>query len=92
MNLSFSEIINWISSTFFGGSTTLTGLALLVGIWAIMLVILINAKAAPAYSVVPMIPAAIFLAGYGILNETISILIVIIAAAFVAVEMKKVVD
>lgn len=60
--------------------------------WAIFAVICFNFKAPPVYSVVPMIPLAIFFSAYGILNETIMLLIVIISAALVASEFKKVVD
>lgn len=90
MNLSFPQMIDMIATNFFGGSTTLAGLALMVAAWAICAVIIINLKAPPAYSVVPMIPIAIFFSAYGILNETITILIVIVSAALVAAEFRKV--
>ena len=70
----------------------MAGLAMLVIGWAVCAVICMNMKASPAYSVVPMIPLAIFFSAYGILNETISILIVLISAVLVASEFKKVVD
>lgn len=92
MDLSFSSIIDFVAQYFFYGSTTLAGLAMLVIGWAICAVICMNMKASPAYSVVPMIPLAIFFSAYGILNETISILIVLISAVLVASEFKKVVD
>lgn len=92
MNLDFASVIDYLANSFFGGSTTLAGLALLVAAWAIAVVICINAKAPPTYSIVPMIPLAIFFAAYGILNETIMILIVIISAVMVAAEFKKVVN
>ena len=90
MDLNFNSIIDYTSSYFFGGSTTLAGLALLVAAWAVCAVICINAKASPAYSIVPMIPIAIFFSAYGILNETIMIIIVLVCAVMVASEFKKV--
>lgn len=92
MDLSFSSIIDFTSTYFFGGSTTLAGLALLIVAWAVCAVICMNSKASPAYSVVPMIPIAIFFGAYGILNETILVLIVLVASVLVAAEFKKVVD
>ena len=92
MMLSFDNIIDLIATNFFGGSTTLAGLALLLAAWALSAVIVINMKAPPAYAVVPLIPLAIFFSAYGILNETVMIFIVIISAALVAIEFKKVVD
>lgn len=92
MDLSFNSIITFLSDYFFSGSTTLAGLALLVGAWALAAVICLNMKASPAYSVVPMIPIAIFFAAYGILNETIMILLVLISSILVASQFKRVVD
>jgi len=92
MQLDFNTIINYISSYFFGGSATLAGLALLIAAWAVCVVICMNLKASPAFSVVPMIPIAIFFSAYGILNETIMILLVLISAVLVASEFKKVAD
>lgn len=81
-----------IATNFFGGSTTLAGLALLFVAWAICAIIVLNLKAPPTYTVVPMIPLAIFFSAYGILNETLTIFIVIVCAALVAAEIKKVAD
>lgn len=92
MDLSFTSIVDFVAQYFFYRSTTLAGLAMLVIGWAVCAVICMNMKASPAYSVVPMILLAIFFSAYGILNETISILIVLISAVLVASEFKKVVD
>lgn len=92
MQLNFNSIVDFASSYFFGGSTTLAGLALLIVAWAVCAVICLNFKASPAYSVVPMIPIAIFFAAYGILNETIMVMIVLVSSVLVAAEFKKVVD
>lgn len=92
MDLSFSSIIDFTSSYFFGGSTTLAGLAILVAVWALAAVICLNMKAPPVYSIVPMIPIAIFLSAYGIVNETVMIFIVLVSAVMAASEFKKVVD
>ena len=92
MDLNFISIINFIATYFFDGSMTLAGLALLIITWIISAVVLMNMKAPPAYSVVPMIPIAIFFSAYGILNETIMILVIIISAVLVGSELKKVVS
>lgn len=92
MDLSFTSIVDFISSYFFDGSTSLAGLAILVVAWAVAAVICLNFKAPPVYSIVPMIPIAIFMSAYGIVNETIMIFIVLICAVLVASEFKKVVD
>lgn len=92
MDLNFRSIIDFVATYMFDGSSTLAGLALLITAWAICIVLLFNMKASPAYSVVPMIPIAIFFSAYGILNETIMILIIIVSGVLVAGEFKKVVD
>lgn len=92
MDLSFTTIINYIATYFFDGSTTLAGLAILVVAWIISAVVLFNMRAPPTYSVVPMIPIAIFFSAYGILNEIIMIFIIIVSAALVASQLKTVVN
>lgn len=92
MDISFDSIIDLLSDNLFGGSPTLAGLALLLVGWAICAVICINMKASPAYTVVPMIPLTIFFSAYGILNETIAVIIILISSVAVAAEFKKVVD
>lgn len=92
MDLSFTTIINYIATYFFDGSTTLAGLAILVVAWIISAVVLFNMRAPPTHSVVPMIPIAIFFSAYGILNEVITIFIIIVSAALVASQLKTVVN
>lgn len=92
MELTFDSIITWLANSFFGGSTTLAGLGVLVAAWAVAAVICLNFRASPAYSVVPMIPICIFLAGYGILNETVTVMIILVSSVLVAAEFKRVVD
>ena len=92
MDLSFTTIINYIATYFFDGSTTLAGLAILVVAWIISAVVLFNMRAPPTYSVVPMIPIAMFFSASGILNEIITIFIIIVSAALVASQLKTVVN
>lgn len=92
MDLTFASILEWLANSFFGGSTTLAGLGVLVAAWAVAAVICLNFRASPAYSVVPMIPICIFLTGYGVLNETVSVMIILVSSVLVASEFKKVVD
>lgn len=92
MMLTFSNIVDMIAENFFSGSTTLAGLALLLLAWAICAVIVINMKAPVTYTVVPLIPLSIFFSAYGILNETLTIFIILVCAAMVAVQVKQVAD
>lgn len=92
MMLTFSNIINLVADNFFDGSTNLAALLIIFAVWAVCIVICMNAKAPPSYSVVPMIPMAILFAAYGALNTTIMVIIILVSAALVASEFKKVVD
>ena len=91
MDLSFTTIFNYLATYFFDGSTTLAALAILVAAGILSLVVLINIRAPPTYSVVPMIPLSIFMSAYGVLDETVTIFIVIVSAAMVASQLKSVV-
>ena len=92
MDLTFSGIIDLIANNFFDGSTTLAGLSLLLVCWGICAVICMNMKAPPTYTLVPMIPLAIFFSAYGILNTTVMVIIIVISSVLVAIAAKKAVD
>lgn len=92
MDLTFDGIIQLIANNVFGGSITLAGLAVLLATWAVFVIILLNMKAPPVYSVVPLIPLSIFFFAYGMLNQTVMVIIVLLSSVLVASEFKKVVD
>ena len=92
MQLTFDAVLNMIANSLFGGSLTLASLTIMVGAWAVCAVICMNMKAPASYSVVPMIPIAIFFAAYGALNELVAGVIIVVVAVLVASEFKKVVD
>ena len=92
MEFTFTNIIDLVANSVFGGSSTLAGLAILLAFWAVGAVICLAMKAPPVYTVVPLIPLSIFFTAYGALNETIMIIIVLVSSVLVAAEFKKVVD
>ena len=92
MEITFSNVIDLIANNVFGGSTTLAGLAIMLAIWAVCAVICLAMRAPPVYTVVPLIPISIFFRAYGLLNNTIMIIIVLVSSVLVAAEFKKVVD
>ena len=92
MDFTFQNIIDLFANNFFGGSTTLAGLALMLALWAVFAIICLSMKAPPVYTVVPLIPISIFFTAYGLLNETIMIIIVLVSSVLVASEFKKVVN
>ena len=92
MEITFDNIIDLIANNIFGGSTTLAGLAIMMAIWAVCAVLCLSMKAPPVYTVVPLIPISIFFTAYGLLNNTIMIIIVLVSSVIVAAEFKRVVD
>ena len=92
MDFTFDNLIQIFANDVFAGSTTLAGLALMMAIWAVCAIICLAMRAPPVYTVVPLIPISIFFTAYGLLNNTIMIIIVLIASVLVAAEFKKVVD
>ncbi len=92
MDFTFQNIIDLLANNMFGGSSTLAGLALMLAVWAVCAIICLSMKAPPVYTVVPLIPISIFFTAYGLLNETIMIIIVLVSSVLVAAEFKKVVD
>ena len=92
MDFTFQNIIDLLANNMFGGSSTLAGLALMLAMWAVFAVICLAMRAPPVYTIVPLIPISIFFTAYGLLNETIMIIIVLVSSVLVAAEFKKVVD
>lgn len=92
MDFTFQNIIDLFATNFFGGSTTLAGLSIMLAIWAVCAIICLAMKAPPVYTVVPLIPISIFFTAYGLLNNTIMIIIVLVSSVLVAAEFKKVVN
>ena len=92
MEFTFSNLIDLLANNIFAGSTTLAGLTMMLSIWAVCAVICLALKAPPVYTVVPLIPISIFFAAYGVLNQTIMVIIVLVSSVVVAAEFKKVVD
>ena len=92
MDFTFQNMIDLVANNIFAGSTTLAGLAIMLAIWAVCAVICLAMRAPPVYTVVPLIPISIFFTAYGLLNEMIMIIIVLVSSVLVAAEFKKVVD
>lgn len=93
MSVDFSlvNIINVISAEFFGGNTTIGGLAIMLAVTFIMMAALANMKAPIQYSLAPMIIMSIIFAAMGIMNTTVSFLIIIICAVLIAATARRVI-
>lgn len=84
VDFTFTNIINVIAQTVFAGNTTIAGLAIMLLVAFVMMAILANIKAPVQYSLVPIIILAIIFAAMGIMDTTVSFIVIIISAIVVA--------
>lgn len=85
------NVINVISQELFGGNTTIGGLVIMMALSFIMMVILANIKAPMHYCLAPMIILSIVFAAMGIMDTTVSFVIIIICAVLVASSARRIV-
>lgn len=91
VDFSFINIISVISQELFSGNTTIGGLAVMMLATFVMIAILANIRAPIQYSLVPMIILAIIFAGMGIMDTTVSFIVIIICAVIVASTARRLV-
>lgn len=84
VDFTITNIISVIAQTVFDGNTTIAGLAIMLLVAFIMIAILANIKAPVQYSLVPIIILAIIFASMGIMDTTVSFIVIIISAVVVA--------
>lgn len=90
-SFSFDYLIKQIANTFFGGSSSLAGLAMIVICWLLIIAVLANMKAPIVYSVAPMIPIVIIFAAMGIVSTDITMLVIIVCAVLSAGAVRNIV-
>lgn len=89
VDFSIQGIIQIIAQVACGGDMNLAGLLVMVGVFFIALGFMAMAHAPITYSLVPMIPLAILFGAMGIIDVSLSFLIIIITAVVVAMEIRK---
>ena len=89
VDFSFINIVNVISQELFGGNTTVGGLVIMMAVSFLMMAVLANIKAPMQYSLAPMIILSIIFAAMGIMNTTVSFLIVIVCAVLIAATARR---
>lgn len=92
VDFSVANIINVIAQEAFGGNTTVAGLCVMLAVSFVMLAVLANVKAPVTYSLIPMIILSIIFAALGVMDPTVSFLIVIISAVLVATTARRLVS
>ena len=91
VDFTIEGIIGTIAQTFCGGSTTMAGILVMLGVLFVMIMILANLKAPVTYALVPMMMLDIIFAMLGIIDSTVSFIIVILCAVLIAKQAQKVI-
>lgn len=91
VDFTLEGIIDVIAQTFCNGSTVIAGLLVMVAIFFVMMVVFAAIKAPIQYALVPMILVDIVFTALGIINTTISFIIIILCAVLVARQVRDIV-
>ena len=91
VDFTFTNIINVIGQTLFGGNTTIAGLVIMLVVVFIMMAILANLKAPMQYSLAPMIILSIIFTSMGIMDTNVSFIIIIFSAVLIAATSRRIV-
>ncbi len=91
VDFTLQGIIGIIAQTFCGGSMTLAGLLVMLAFFFVAVVILANVRAPITYALVPMMLLDIVFAAIGIVDSTVSFVIVILCAVLVAKQARDLV-
>lgn len=89
VDFTISGVIDVLSQTFFEGNTTLAGLAIMLVLFFIMIVILANVNAPVQYSLVPIMLLAVFFSYIGVMDTTVSFVIIILSVIMIALTARR---
>lgn len=85
-------ILDVLTQTFFGGDSSIAGIGLLIGVFLLLVVIFSRIGAPIPYTLIPMIPVTLFFTYLGIVDATVSMLIIVITVVIVAMFARNVVE
>lgn len=85
VDFSFMSILDVLSQSFFDGDMMMTGLVVMLGLFFVMVAILGAIDVPITYSLVPMMILAIVFSYIGILDTTVSFLIIIVSVVMIAI-------
>lgn len=91
VDFTLQGIIGIIAQTFCGGSMTLAGLLVMLAFFFVAVVILANVRAPVTYALVPMMLLDIVFAAIGIIDSTVSFVIVVLCAVLMAKQARDLV-
>lgn len=92
VDFTLQGIIDVIAQTFCGGSTVMAGLLVMVAMFFAIMVVFAAIKAPIHYALVPMILVDIVFTSMGVINTTVSFLIIIVCAVLMARQVRDLVE
>lgn len=91
LDFSLDGLIDVIAWGFFGGSASLAGLAIMIVVMMGCVALFAAFKAPVSYALVPVMIIAVMFTSIGILDTTISFIIIILCAVLVAAQARDLV-
>lgn len=92
VDFTLQGIIDVIAQTFCAGSTVMAGLLVMVAAFFVIMVVFAAIRAPIHYALVPMILVDIVFTAMGVINSTISFLIIIVCAVLMARQVRDLVE
>lgn len=84
VDFSIQSVVDVVANSLCGGSTVIAGLLIMLGVYLAILAIFAAVKAPLEYSLVPLMIVDIAFAAMGVIDYTLSMLVLIITAVLVA--------
>lgn len=83
VEFSIQSVMQILADTIFGGNSDLAGLSVMLALFFVMMALFAAIKAPPTYAILPMILVDVLFMSLGVLNNTIGIIIIVIAIILV---------
>lgn len=90
VDFSITTIISIIAESFFQGSTTLAGLAIMMAVVIVFVLIFASVGAPVQYALAPLIIVTIFFSYLGVVDSTVSFIIIIVCAVMLATTASRI--
>lgn len=88
VDFSFQGLVDVVGWSFFGGDASVAGLVILCAVLFISVAFFAAVKAPVSYALVPAMLVTIVFTSFGILDTTISFVIIILSAVLIAAQAK----
>lgn len=84
VSFDMQNIVEVLAQAFFSGSMQMAGISILLAVLLVFVVVFAAIRAPVQYSLIPALLVAIFFGAYGIIDPSVSFLIIVLSAVIVA--------